>query len=96
MKKVNEKKYYDQIKDWNFDEFQIETESLTSWDMYELLKEVTDENSKILDLGTGGGEKVLSKFPSYAKEILGISTGDSTKSENFSTSGILSYEIYLI
>ena len=68
MKKVNEKKYYDQIKDWNFDEFQIETESLTNWDMYELLKKVTDENSKILDLGTGGGEKYYQNFRHMQKK----------------------------
>ena len=71
MKKVNEKNYYDQIKNWSFDEFQIVTEKLTNWDMYEILKSVTDKKSKILDLGTGGGEKVLSRFPEYAQEILG-------------------------
>ena len=90
MKKVNEKMYYDQIKDWSFDEFQIETEDLTNWDMYEILKKVTDENSRILDLGTGGGEKVLSKFPSYAKEILGTDYSSAmieTANENLRKSG---------
>lgn len=71
MKKVNEKKYYDQVKDWSFDEFQIKTDELTNWNMYEILEKVTNENSKILDLGTGGGEKALSKYPSHVKEILG-------------------------
>ena len=61
MKKEYE--YYEQIKDWNFDEFQIESETLTNWDMYEILKSITNENSKVLDLGTGGGEKVLKEFP---------------------------------
>lgn len=90
MKKVNEKMYYDQIKDWSFDEFQIETEDLTDWDMFEILKKVTDKKSKILDLGTGGGEKVLSKFPSYASEILGTDYSSAmieTANENLRKSG---------
>lgn len=70
MKQENELKFYDEVKDWNFDEFEIETENLTNWDFYEELKKATDENSKVLDLGTGGGEKVIQCFPEV-KEILG-------------------------
>ena len=66
---MKEKEYYEQIKDWSFDEFEIKTIRKTDWDMFKLLKKVTNENSKILDLGTGGGEKVLKKFP-QVKEIL--------------------------
>ena len=66
---MKEKEYYEQIKDWNFDEFEIKTEKFTNWNMYKILESVTDENSKVLDLGTGGGEKVLKKFP-QVKEIL--------------------------
>ncbi len=71
MTKVNEFEYYEQVKDWSFDEFQITSEKLTNWDLYEILEKVTNEESKILDLGTGGGEKVLSRFPRKVKEILG-------------------------
>jgi len=71
MTKVNEFEYYEQVKDWSFDEFQITSEKLTNWDLYEILEKVTNEKSKILDLGTGGGEKVLSRFPKRVKEILG-------------------------
>ena len=67
--KEKEKEFYEQIKDWSFDEFEIKTIRKTDWDMFKLLKELTNENSKILDLGTGGGEKVLKKFP-QVKEIL--------------------------
>lgn len=67
---MKEKEYYEEIKDWNFDEFNIESENLTNFDMYEILKKLTNENSKILDLGTGGGEKLLKYFPNV-KEILG-------------------------
>ncbi|MBR5370122.1 MAG: methyltransferase domain-containing protein [Bacilli bacterium] len=70
--KEKELEFYEQIKDWSFDEFEIKTERLTDWDMYKLLKKLTDENSKILDLGTGGGEKVLSKYPTYLKEVLAV------------------------
>ena len=66
---MKEKEYYEQIKDWNFDEFEIKTIRKTDWDMFKLLKKVTNKDSRILDLGTGGGEKVLKKFP-QVKEIL--------------------------
>lgn len=68
MKK--EKEYYEEIRDWDFSMFQIESEKLTNWDFYEILAKISNKNSKILDLGTGGGEKVLEKFPECA-EILG-------------------------
>ncbi len=90
MTKVNEKEYYEQIRNWSFDEFQIETEELTDWDLFEILEKVTDENSKILDLGTGGGEKVLTKFPRKVKEILGTDYSKAmieTANENLKASG---------
>lgn len=69
-KKTGEYKYYENKKNWNFDMFDIETEELTNWNMYEILKELTDSSSRVLDLGTGGGEKVLKCFPSYLKEVV--------------------------
>ena len=69
MKQKKEHDYYDQIKDWNFDMFEIETESLTNWELEDELAKIVTSESKVLDLGTGGGEKVL-KFPP-CKEILG-------------------------
>lgn len=65
-----ELQYYEETKDWNFDKFQIETESLTKWDFYDEIRKLATKNSKILDLGTGGGERVLKEFPEY-QEILG-------------------------
>lgn len=67
---MKEKEYYEKIKDWNFDKFNIESESLTNFDMYDLLKKITNKKSKIIDLGTGGGEKLLRYAPNV-KEILG-------------------------
>ena len=66
----NEFEFYEKIKDWNFDQFQIETDYLTNWKMYEILENLTDSSSRVLDLGTGGGEKVLKEFPEYLKEIV--------------------------
>lgn len=68
--KINEKEYYQKIKDWNFDEFNIISESLTTWSLYNTLNSITTKDSRVLDLGTGGGEKLLKYFPEV-KEILG-------------------------
>ena len=89
MKKINEKEYYEEIKDWDFSKFEIESESLTKWDLYELLKKLTNEESKILDLGTGGGEKVLKCFPEV-KEILATDYSEGmieTAKKNLESSG---------
>ena len=58
------------VEDWDFDMFEIESESLNNWHFYDILRKITNKNSKILDLGTGGGEKLLKEFPD-CKEILG-------------------------
>jgi ubiquinone/menaquinone biosynthesis C-methylase UbiE len=87
---MEEKEYYEQIKDRDFDESQVETEEFTNWDMYEILKSVISEDSRILDLGTGGGEKVLKFFPEYAKEIVATDFSEAmvrTANENLKKSG---------
>ena len=66
----NELDYYNRIKNWDFSKISYEVESLTNWDMYKILNEKITKNSRILDLGTGGGEKVINKFPE-ALEIVG-------------------------
>ena len=90
MKKKKEYKFYKQIKDWNFEEFQIESKSLTDWDMYEIIDFVTDKNSRILDLGTGGGEKLLKRFPRNVLEIVGTDFSEAmieTANKNLALSG---------
>ena len=47
MKKINEKEYYEEIKDWDFSKFEIETESLTNWDMYVILNKIANINRTI-------------------------------------------------
>lgn len=61
--------YYEKIKNWDFSKIKYETESLTNWDMYKILNKYATTKSRILDLGTGGGEKVINKFPN-ALEII--------------------------
>ena len=70
MKRENELKRYDELKNWDFTMFEIETECLTNWDLAEILKKLSSKDSRILDLGTGGGEQVLRTFPE-CQEILG-------------------------
>jgi len=65
-----EYEFYEKVKNWNFSMFDITPEYLTNWDMYQILRENVNENSKILDLGTGGGENLLENFPEVS-EILG-------------------------
>ena len=70
MSHESEFNYFEKMAHWSFDEFGIHEECLTDWDLYELLRRFSTKDSRILDLGTGGGEKVLSFFPDCA-EILG-------------------------
>lgn len=93
MKKLKEKngyEFYGKIKDWSFDQFEIETEYLTDWDMFKILENVTNSNSRVLDLGTGGGEKVIGRFPEYLKEIIATDYSKemiNTANENLERSG---------
>jgi protein-L-isoaspartate O-methyltransferase len=67
---TSELEFYEKIKNWDFSQIKYSEESLTNWDMYEILNMHSTDESKILDLGTGGGEKLLEYFPT-AKEIIG-------------------------
>ena len=66
---MNELDFYEKTKNWDFSMINYTKESLTNWDLYKLLESNVNTQSKVLDLGTGGGEKVLKYFPE-CKEIL--------------------------
>ena len=51
--------YYEKIAHWSFDEYDCHTESLTDWDLYEILKSVATPDSHVLDLGTGGCAEIV-------------------------------------
>lgn len=59
----SELKYYERIGNWDFSQIKCKTEYLTNWDFYEKIKENSNEKSLCLDLGTGGGERVLKNYP---------------------------------
>lgn len=86
---INELEFYNNVKNWDFSMIKSEEESLTNWDMYKVLNDCTNEDSVILDLGTGGGEKVLNYFPN-AREIIGTDFSEEmikTAKENLKKSG---------
>jgi ubiquinone/menaquinone biosynthesis C-methylase UbiE len=89
MTRNEEKEFYEEIKDWDFSKFEIETDKLTNWNLYEILNKVTNKDSKILDLGTGGGEKVIECFPE-CEEILATDFSEGmieTANKNLKESG---------
>lgn len=86
---INELEFYNNVKNWDFSMIKSEEESLTNWDMYKVLNDCTNEDSVILDLGTGGGEKVLNYFPN-ARKIIGTDFSEEmikTAKENLKKSG---------
>ena len=60
---MKEKDFYEKIKDWDFSQINYQEENLTNWDFYEKIRENSNEKSLCLDLGTGGGERVLNNYP---------------------------------
>ena len=86
----NELEYYEKIGNWDFSKIKCKTEKLTNWDFYEKIKENTNEKSLCLDLGTGGGEKVLKNYPNvgmiiatdFSKEMLKTAKLNSEKYPN--------------
>ncbi len=74
--KQNEQHFYDAAKDWDFSAIKMTEENLTNWDMFEKIREVATKRSRILDLGTGGGENVLKHFPEV-REIVGTDFSDA-------------------
>jgi len=89
MSHDNYYEYYERLANWSFDEFDIHSESLTDWNLYEILGSLTDKDSHILDLGTGGGEKLLAYYPDCAG-ILGTDYSPqmiATANENLTRSG---------
>ena len=65
----NELKYYERIGNWDFSRIKYETEDLSNWDFYKKIEGNTNEKSLCLDLGTGGGEKVLKYYPNVGMVI---------------------------
>ena len=70
--KMNKKEYnfYNNIANWSFDDINYTSEIYTKWIFEDEIKKRINSLSKVLDLGTAAGEKVLKNYPECA-EILG-------------------------
>ena len=64
-----ELEYYSKLANWDFSDIKYEEEVLTNWDYFEQIKQNTNEKSLCLDIGTGGGEKVLKRYPNVGMVI---------------------------
>ena len=61
--KNEELEYYSKAANWDFSQIKCVEEVLTDWDYFEEIRKHANEESLCLDLGTGGGEKVLKNYP---------------------------------
>ena len=64
-----EKGFYEKIGNWDFSQIKYQKERSIDWEFYQKIKENTTEKSLCLDLGTGGGEKTLEKYPNVGMII---------------------------
>ena len=67
--KEKEFNYYESQGNWDFSDMKRKTEKLTNWNLYEVIRKYTNQQSLCLDLGTGGGEKVLKYYPEVGMVI---------------------------
>lgn len=80
--KTKEHEYYSKLANWSFEDIDYTSEVFTNWIYEDEIKKRVNKNTKILDLGTAAGEKVLKRFPSCA-EILGTDfSSEMIKSAN--------------
>ena len=68
--KISEHDYYSDLANWSFDDINYTSISFTKWIYEDEIKKRVNLNSRVLDLGTAAGEKVLNTFPECS-EILG-------------------------
>lgn len=67
--KIKEYDYYNETANWSFNHINYEVENFTNWDYEGEIKNTIKKDSRVLDLGTAAGEKVLKFYPVCA-EIL--------------------------
>ena len=68
--KTSEHDYYNELANWSFTDIKCVIENFTNWVYEDKVEKYVKKDSRVLDLGTAAGEKVLKKFPECA-EILG-------------------------
>lgn len=67
---MNEYEYYNNLANWSFNDINYSCENFTNWIYEKEIKKHITKDSKVLDLGTAAGEKLLEYFPDCS-EILG-------------------------
>ena len=67
--KKSEHDYYSAIGNWSFSDINYKSKTLTNWIYESEVQKHIKKNSKVLDLGTAAGEKVLKYYPE-CREIL--------------------------
>lgn len=70
VKIMNEYEYYNSIANWSFDGIDYSSENYTNWIFEDEIRKRVTVDSKILDLGTAAGEKLLKSYPECT-EIVG-------------------------
>ncbi|MBR2705116.1 MAG: class I SAM-dependent methyltransferase [Clostridia bacterium] len=80
--KKDELEFYENVGDWDFSMIKCEEEILTEWDFYKKIEENTNEKSLCLDLGCGGGEKVLKNYPKVGMVIATDFSPEMVKTAN--------------
>lgn len=86
---MKEQDYYNDLANWSFDDIKYSSENYTNWIYEDEIKKHVKPDSKVLDLGTAGGEKLLKYFPECA-EIIGTDFSQEmirTANENLIRSG---------
>lgn len=69
MKEKKEKDFYDEIANWDFSNIKYKVERKVIWDFYDEIAFYSNETTIALDLGTGGGEKVLKFYPKVKRVV---------------------------
>ena len=86
--KVNEYEYYNNLANWSFYDIDYISENYTNWIYEDEITKHSNKKSKILDLGTAAGEKVLKYFPDcleilgtdFSKEMINVANENLIKS----------------
>ena len=84
----NELMFYERIGNWDFSKIKCKSINLDDWNFYEKIRQYTDETSICLDLGTGGGERVLDKYPNVGMVIGSDYSSSMIKTANKNKKGI--------
>lgn len=94
----NYKKIYDEVgtrSGWDFEKISKRTKVVgEKWDYLKLVKKYLNKDKLLLDVGTGGGEKLI-ELASSAKKAVGIDHSDSmisTANKNLRASGMKNVE----